>query len=55
MQKKLLLQLFLFTIILIMIFFFYKIYFVDKELDSDETDFDDEDARQLMNQIVGES
>ena len=29
--------------------------FVDKELDSDETDFDDEDARQLMNQIVGES
>ena len=33
MQKKLLLQFFLFTIILIMIFFFYKIYFADKELD----------------------
>ena len=28
---------------------------VDYELDRDETDFDDEDARQLMNQIVGES
>ena len=41
MQKKLLLQLFLFTIILIMIFFFYKIYFVDKELDiSAETNSD---------------
>ena len=33
MQKKLLLQFFLFTIILTMIFFFYKIYFADKELD----------------------
>lgn len=33
MQKKLLLQFFLFTIILIMIFFFYKIYFADKEFD----------------------
>jgi len=32
MQKKLLLQFFLFTIILIMIFFFYKIYFANKEL-----------------------
>ena len=41
MQKKLLLQFFLFTIILIMIFFFYKIYFVDKELDiSAETNSD---------------
>ena len=28
---------------------------VDNELDRDETDFDDEDARELMNQIVGES
>ena len=28
---------------------------VDNELDGEETDFDDEDARQLMNQIVGES
>jgi len=28
---------------------------VDYELDRDETDFDDEDARELMNQIVGES
>jgi hypothetical protein len=28
---------------------------VDNELDREETDFDDEDARQLMNQIVGES
>jgi len=27
----------------------------DDELDREETDFDDEDARQLMNQIVGES
>ena len=41
MQKKLLLQFFLFTIILIMIFFFYKIYFADKELDiSAETNSD---------------
>ena len=41
MQKKLLLQFFLFTIILIMIFFFYKIYFTDKELDiSAETNSD---------------
>ena len=28
---------------------------VDNELDKNENDFDDEDARQLMNQIVGES
>ena len=28
---------------------------VDNELDKNETDFDDEDARELMNQIVGES
>ena len=28
---------------------------VGNELDKDETDFDDEDARELMNQIVGES
>ena len=28
---------------------------VDNELDGGETDFDDEDARELMNQIVGES
>ena len=28
---------------------------VDNELDKSETDFDDEDARELMNQIVGES
>jgi len=28
---------------------------VDNELDRDETDFGDEDARELMNQIVGES
>ena len=34
MQKKLLLQFFLFTIILIMILFFYKIYFADIELDT---------------------
>ena len=41
MQKKLLLQFLLFTIILIMIFFFYKIYFADKELDiSAETNSD---------------
>ena len=41
MQKKLLLQFFLFTIILIMIFFFYKIYFADKELNiSAETNSD---------------
>ena len=41
MQKKLLLQFFLFTIILIMIFFFYKIYFTDKELNiSAETNSD---------------
>ena len=41
MQKKLLLQFFLFTIILTMIFFFYKIYFADKELDiSAETNSD---------------
>ena len=28
---------------------------VDNELDRDETDFDNEDVRELMNQIVGES
>ena len=28
---------------------------VDNELENNENDFDDEDARQLMNQIVGES
>ena len=50
MQKKLLLQFFLFTIILIMIFFFYKIYFADKELDiSVETNSDQKISKNKKN------
>ena len=53
MQKKLLLQFFLFTIILIMIFFFYKIYFADKELDiSVETNSDQKISKNKKNSNI---